>query len=188
MSSAHDTPASLLERLRQPDAAAWSRFVRLYTPLLYAWACRLRLQPADAADLLQEVFTLLVKELPQFHYQTNGSFRGWLRTVLLNAWRARQRRRRPAPLGPEHLERFPDPAAPELLSEAEERRLLLERALALLKDEFGPATWRVFCAYALDGRPAAEVAAEAGTSANAVYIVKSRVLERLRRELRGLLD
>src|SRR5579871_5497349 len=33
------TPASLLERLRQPEGpAAWERFVFLYTPLLCHWA------------------------------------------------------------------------------------------------------------------------------------------------------
>jgi hypothetical protein len=32
----HTTPVSLLDRLRQPAAAAsWDRFVELYTPLLY---------------------------------------------------------------------------------------------------------------------------------------------------------
>jgi len=37
------TSVSLLERLRQPTAQqAWQRFVDLYTPLLYYWACRHR--------------------------------------------------------------------------------------------------------------------------------------------------
>jgi hypothetical protein len=40
-----ETPASLLERLRQPDVKApWVRFVELYTPLLYYCAGRLGLQ------------------------------------------------------------------------------------------------------------------------------------------------
>ena len=37
----HSTSGSLLARLRQPsDEAAWVRFVKLYTPLLYHWAQR----------------------------------------------------------------------------------------------------------------------------------------------------
>src|SRR2546421_13117696 len=70
-----DTPASLLERLRQPAApAAWNRFVELYTPVLYAWTRRLGLQPADAADLVQDVFTILVQKLPTFQYDKQKSF------------------------------------------------------------------------------------------------------------------
>ncbi len=38
------------------------------------------------------------------------------------------------------------------------------------------------------GRPAAEVAAELGVTINSVYLAKSRVLPRLRKELEGLLD
>src|SRR5437764_5198815 len=88
----HTTSISLLERLRQPgEAEAWQRFVDLYTPLLYYWACRLGLQEQDAADLVQEVFTLLVQKLPDFIYNRQKSFRSWLRTVLLNKWRAYRR-------------------------------------------------------------------------------------------------
>ena len=88
-----DTPASLLERLRRPtDEAAWDRFVRLYTPLIYTWARRAGLQSADAADLVKEVLTTLVRTLPEFTYQKQQSFRAWLRTVTLNKWRDRCRR------------------------------------------------------------------------------------------------
>ena len=49
----HTTPVSLLQRLRDSaDQAAWGRFVRLYTPLLYSWARHVGLQEPDAADLV----------------------------------------------------------------------------------------------------------------------------------------
>jgi RNA polymerase sigma-70 factor (ECF subfamily) len=61
------TPITLLERLRRrDDAAAWAQFVRLYTPLLWSWARRAGLSKDDAADLLQDVFATLVRELPAF--------------------------------------------------------------------------------------------------------------------------
>src|SRR5881397_142301 len=88
------TIPSLLERVRRPaDEDAWGRFVQLYTPLLFFWARRLGLQDQDAHDQVQEVFTLLVQKLPEFQYDRQKGFRNWLRTVLLNNWRDRLRRR-----------------------------------------------------------------------------------------------
>ena len=82
------TPASLLERLRQPfEPDAWNRFVSLYTPLIYSWGRRAGLQDEDSADLVQEVFVTLLDVLPTFTYDRHKSFRGWLRTITLNKWR-----------------------------------------------------------------------------------------------------
>ena len=76
-------PPSLLQQLRSSDdQRAWRRFVDLYTPLLFYWARCVGLQESDAADLVQEVFTLLVRKLPEFTYDHNKGFRNWLRTVL----------------------------------------------------------------------------------------------------------
>src|SRR3954471_10251517 len=88
------THASLLERLRLPEEqAAWERFVQLYTPLLHRMALRLSVPETDEADLLQEVFAVLVRELPEFKYDPRLLFRGWLWTVLANKWREQRRRR-----------------------------------------------------------------------------------------------
>src|SRR5690349_11904006 len=77
--SMEDTPASLLERLRRPgDQAAWVRFVQLYTPLIFQWAHRLGVAEADAADLVQDIFATLVQKLPDFTYDRDRRFRGWL--------------------------------------------------------------------------------------------------------------
>jgi RNA polymerase sigma-70 factor (ECF subfamily) len=182
------TPASLLERLQQPDQqAAWARFADLYTPLIYYWARRAGLQPPEASDLVQEVFVVLLRRLPDFHYDRKRSFRSWLRTVTLNKWRELHRRVA-VPARTVDIDNLDvgsleggDPFADE-----EYRRLLTGRALEVMQAEFEPATWKAFWECTVEERPAAEVARQLGISTNAVYIAKSRVLTRLRQELQGL--
>jgi RNA polymerase sigma-70 factor (ECF subfamily) len=185
-----DTPASLLERLRCPaDADSWARFVRLYTPLLYSWAYRVGLQESDAADLIQDVFALLVRKLPEFTYDRNKSFRAWLRTVTLNTWRQRARR---AAVPTEHNDRAladaaqPDPA--EAFWEGEYRQHLVGQALRLMEAQFQPESWQACWKHVVEGKSAAEVAKELGMTPGAVRAAKFRVLTRLRQELAGLLD
>lgn len=51
-----DTRLSLIVRLQgEPDAAAWTEFVRLYRPVVVRLARRRGLQDADADDLAQQV-------------------------------------------------------------------------------------------------------------------------------------
>ncbi len=69
------TPPSLLQQLRSPDdQRAWRRFVDLYTPLLFYWARRVGLQESDAADLVQEVFTVLVASYRSLPTTTTRTF------------------------------------------------------------------------------------------------------------------
>jgi RNA polymerase sigma-70 factor (ECF subfamily) len=185
------TSPSLLERLRGPnDPAAWGRFVDLYTPLLYQWARRAGLQGADASDLVQEVFVVLVRHMPVFVYAPNKSFRSWLRTVTLNKWRERQRRLPEPTLGSSDpsLIDLPAPEDPATFEETEYRQHLARRALQLMQTEFAATTWKACWEVVVAGRRAAEVAAELGISVDSVYTARSRVLRRLRQELSGLLD
>jgi RNA polymerase sigma-70 factor (ECF subfamily) len=185
------TSVSLLERLRQPDQPdAWPRFVELYTPLLFYWARRAGLQPADAADLVQDVFAVLVRKLPEFRHDQRKSFRSWLRTVTLNKWhdRGRRRGRIPSENGDVDLDEQTGPGGLEEFWEDEHRQFLLRRAMELMRTEFQPNTWQACWEHGFRQRPAAEVAAELGISENAVYIAKVRVVRRLRQELQGLLD
>jgi RNA polymerase sigma-70 factor (ECF subfamily) len=187
----HTTSFSLLERLKQPLAEdAWRRFVDLYTPLLFFWARRLGLQEQDAADLVQEVFALLIQKLPAFTYDPQGSFRGWLRTVMQNKWRERQRGKShgAVPAEPALLDNLASPDPVLELSEEEFQQRLTVRAMQLMQAEFEPTTWRACWEHVVGGREAAEVARELGITVNAVYLAKSRVLRRLRQELAGMLD
>jgi RNA polymerase sigma-70 factor, ECF subfamily len=184
----HTTSFSLLERLRQSGKpeAEWKRFVQLYTPLLFYWARKLGLTAPDAADLVQDVFVVLVQKLPEFVYdRQKKNFRGWLRTILFNKWRDLCRRRK-GRQGPVLSEELPDDAA--LFAEEEYRAHLVQQALQLMQAEFQPTTWKACWEYMILDRPAEEVARELGMTVNAVYLAKTRVLSRLRQELEGLLD
>jgi DNA-directed RNA polymerase specialized sigma24 family protein len=77
-----ETSASLLERLRTcPDEAAWQRLDDLYQPLIRRWLLRDPSLREDADDLVQEVMSVLVRELPRFRRRRNGSFRRWRRNI-----------------------------------------------------------------------------------------------------------
>jgi RNA polymerase sigma-70 factor, ECF subfamily len=187
----HSTSVSLLERLRGTgERPAWDRFVALYTPLLLHWARRLEAQESDAADLVQDVLAILVKEMPRFQHRADKRFRGWLWTVTLNRWRELCRRRVKVPISltDSALEDATFPDEQQSFDEEEYRQYIVSRALQLMQADFQPDTWKACWEYVVRDRPAADVAVELGISVNAVHLAKSRVLRRLREELNGLLD
>jgi RNA polymerase sigma-70 factor (ECF subfamily) len=192
-----DTSLSLLQRLRQTSAPAdWERLVGIYRPLIQGWLLRHGLSSADSDDLTQEVFAIVVRQLPGFdHSSQPGAFRCWLRNVTVNRLRAFWRKRqgeRPAAGGSdagELLAQLEDPGSgPSRLWDQEHDRHVMARLLEIIEAEFNPTDWRAFRRYVLDGEPAAAVAAELGVSVNVVLLAKSRILRRLRQEAQGFLD
>jgi RNA polymerase sigma-70 factor (ECF subfamily) len=191
--AASATSLTLLERIRAADPEAWRRLVHLYGPLVYSWARRSGLGDTDAADLLQEVWKSVAAALDRFRRDAGGgTFRGWLWTIARNKIRDHYRAEqgKAAAVGGtdacQMLQTIPE-EEPADESGAEDHRLL-HAALDLIRPEFEDRTWRAFWATAVDGRAAADVGAELGLAANAVYQAKSRVLRRLRHEMAGLFD
>ena len=187
---ADSTPLSPLERLQKPAAQdAWARFVRLYTPILYHFARSTGLQETDAADLVQDVFVLLLDKLPEFRHNGADSFRSWLRTVTLNKWRERARRAALPMAGRDDmLAGLADADPLESYWETDYRRHLVAQALHLMQAEFQPTTWQACWANVVEGQSAPEVAEQLGLTPGAVRAAKFRVLSRLRRELNGLVE
>jgi RNA polymerase sigma-70 factor (ECF subfamily) len=186
------TPRSLLDRICGGDQHAWRALLAIYEPLLHHWLRSAGLETADRDDLTQQVLTVLVRKLPSFrHSGRDGAFRAWLRSVTLRE--VAEFRRRGAGLpglcAPEDLEAIPSPLD-ELAGawDAEYERHVLSGLLAVVEPEFTPSAWRAFRRIALEGGSPRDVAAEMGTTVNAVTLAKSRVLRRLRQEARGLVE
>lgn len=188
------TSYSLLECARDPsDATSWRRLTDLYSPLIRRWVRPHVAQPADTDDVLQDVLTTLVRELPRFeHNGRTGAFRAWLKTMTVNRLRVHWRTRQPASGSDtvlEQLNQIEDPRSE--LSRAwddEHDRHVVQTLLESIRLEFQPATWRAFEATTRDGQATADVAAHLGVSVNAVLISKSRVLKRLRQKAVGLIE
>ncbi|MDX1967548.1 MAG: sigma-70 family RNA polymerase sigma factor [Planctomycetaceae bacterium] len=185
------TSVSLFRRLREPQPdAAWQRFVDLYGPLIFRWGCQKGLSATDAADLVQDVLATLLVKLPEFEYDPTRRFRGWLRTIVVN--RACDLRRRnarlPANAADEVLAQLTVVEDVDLFLDAEYCRLLVHRALELLRSEFSSATWEAGRRQLLEGVRAGDAAQQLGLSLNAAYLAKSRLLSRLREELAGLME
>lgn len=187
------TALSMLDRVRRDDAEAWRRMVHLYSPLIFSWCLKAGVGNEDAADLMQEVWSSVSSHIGKFERTSDyGSFRGWLWTITRNKLHDFQRKRAHAAVA------VGGSAAQQWMIEVPDREPddsadtssggLMHRALQLIRGDFEPNTWSAFWRTSVEGATAAEVGAELKLSVDAVYQAKSRVLRRLREELRGLVD
>jgi RNA polymerase sigma-70 factor (ECF subfamily) len=196
MTDAPETRLSLLVRIRdRQDSAAWVDFVAIYAPLVYGLARRHGLQDADAADLTQEVLRAVVSAAAHFAYDpARGTFRGWLFTVARNRIRklAQERRRQATGTGGAQTQRVledqPAPEAEECQWEREYQEQLFEWAAEKVKPGFRATTWQAFWETAVENRDARTVGDDLGMSVGAVYIARSRVLARIREQIRAVQD
>ncbi|MDA1016424.1 MAG: sigma-70 family RNA polymerase sigma factor [Planctomycetota bacterium] len=192
-----ETSLSLLTRLRRsPESESWNRLVELYAPLIRTWLRKYDIQLGDVDDLVQEVLLAVSKDLGKFdHGGQPGAFRGWLKAILVNRlrnfWRARERRpqaRADSDIA-ERLAQLDDPASEmSQIWNRQHDQYVLRQLLALAEPHFAPSTWKAFYLVTLEGKRADEVAEQLEISVNAVFIAKSRVLNRLRQEADGLVE
>jgi len=190
------TSLSLLERARGNDPEAWRRIVHLFSPLVHYWCRQSGLDEHDAADLAQDVFRSVAASLERFRREKTGdSFRGWLWGVTRNRLRDHYRKhadRIAAVGGSEAQAQFveiPDEEPPcNDVSSVASRGSVIRAALELIRGDYEDRSWQAFWRVAVEGHSPADVATELGLTVFAVYQVKYRLTQRLRRELAGLVE
>lgn len=187
----NDTKLSLLALAADHDALAWNKIVELYSPLILTWCRRHGLSEADGQDVAQDVFVTLAKSLPEFSKTREGdSFRAWLATITRTRISDFYRRRAKSPVAyggstaQQLLQEAPevDEAASFEISESD-RKVVLHRALEVIRGDFDETTWKAFWGTTVDGKDATTLSLEIGVSSNAVRKSKARVLKRLREEM-----
>jgi RNA polymerase sigma-70 factor (ECF subfamily) len=186
--AAEETRVSLVDNVCKGNSESWSEFVSLYEPLLYSYVLSKGLPKFDAADVVQDIFIKLFRELPRFKLDhKRGRFRTWLwqitSTTIVDWARQRKRRERLSEAGrqrQEELEKANESPDPEWDMAFEKR--ILNFVLASVKETIQPKTWASFEQHILLGRPSALVGEELDLSANAVNANSSRVLAKVREE------
>jgi RNA polymerase sigma-70 factor (ECF subfamily) len=165
----------------------------LYGPLVYLWCRRWHLQPADAADLAQDVFTAMLAKVAEFRRdRPDDSFRGWLWTIAQNKIRDRFRRRHEQAQGgtdaQQRLAQIPDSSeeSNEAASSSNDAGVLERRVLEGVRAGVEDRTWEAFWRITVGGQAVADIAADLGITAAAVYKAKYRVARLIRQEIREL--
>lgn len=186
-----ETDPSLLERLRDHrDREAWDEFVAVYRPALVRFALRKGMQPTDAEDLAQTVLMAVAGAIGRWEVDAHRArFSTWLSTVANRQVIDELRRRVPAVGGTTADARLGEQEArgeDSRLLRNEVRRQCFLRASAVVRDEFPEASWTAFWLTAVEGRPAAEVAARVGKTVGAVYAARGRVMRRLVERVREM--
>ena len=191
------TSESLLFRLQQHalstetdvDQSAWDTFVALYTPLMFHWARKVGLGQADAADLVQEVLTIVFRRLPDLKYDRQGSFRGWLRTVTLNKYRERLRKKTLPVIDASGsmVDGLASVPQAESTWDIDYGRILLRQAMDQMQCDFEPVTWQALLAVMRENLSVEQASQVHDVSSWTIYSARSRLMRRLREELDGML-
>jgi RNA polymerase sigma-70 factor, ECF subfamily len=74
--------ALLVERLRQGEDAAYEELIATYQDQVFNLICRLLNQPADAPDVVQEVFLKVFRNLN--HFQGKSTLKTWIYRIAVN--------------------------------------------------------------------------------------------------------
>jgi len=192
------TRASLLHRLKNwRDDASWQNFFDTYWKLIYGVARRAGLSDTEAQDVVQETMVSVAKHMPTFKYDPAiGSFKAWLLTMT--RWRIIAQFRKRGPIvqpgddadstGTAMVEKLADPAGQtiEAVWEAEWENNLLEAAIARVKRHIEPEKYQIFDFYVNKDWPPAKVAERFNVSVDQVYLVKHRVTEAIKTEVKRL--
>lgn len=190
------TSLTLIERVRAQDKCAWGVFAKLYAPVLYGWCRSCGLQDADAADVAQDVLVIVAAKIESFQRENPGqSLRAWMRTITKNKCRdlIRARKRHATAAGGTDAQvmmgEILEPSADIEPDDGgfDDEAAVIQSAIEILRVEFEDRTWQAFVQTAIDGRKAADVAADLNMTVGNVYTAKSRVLSRLRTEFAELL-
>jgi RNA polymerase sigma-70 factor (ECF subfamily) len=186
------TQPSLVVRIRDAkDTEAWQQFVGIYAPVVYGYLRKRGVQDADAAELTQEVLQGVAAGVGRLNYDPRrGSFSGWLFTLahlrlhdLLNRQR-RQGRGSGDTDAQEWLEAQAVRDDDTTLWAGEYEQGLFAWAAEQVRGDVHESTWQAFWQTAVEGKSDKVVAQRLGMSVAAVYLAKSRVMARLRGQIR----
>ena len=188
------TSTTLLDGLLDPaNRTVWNQYVDRYRPLVVRFCGRVGLEANDAEDVAQTSLLDFSQAYTAGSYdRERGRLREWLYGIVRNRIKNFRRRRkdREVQVGADADGPFAELAAREdfeELWEEEWRDAVIRQCLHEVRREVEEQTYRAFELFAVEERPANQVAQELGITPNAVYGAKRRIMERLK-ELRPMIE
>jgi RNA polymerase sigma-70 factor (ECF subfamily) len=170
--------AALVERIARGDASALSEVMALHAPALMRFATRYLRSPADADEVLQDVFLRAERALRRGTQPEQ--LPAWLFTITVNRCRSFRRRWRPLVSGPVADRAMDTAVASDAGFDAAAWREEIERALATL----APILREAFLLKHVEGLEYRDMTGITGASVPALKMRVARACEQLRDCLR----
>jgi RNA polymerase sigma-70 factor (ECF subfamily) len=189
-----ETRPSLILKLREPGhEQAWGEFVMAYEPFLKRLVERLGVPSRHVPDAVQQILAAVVQSVEQWSDDGDPeSFRRWIQRVSRNVvikFMTRERRQVAGRGGTDLLGQLQE--IPEQPSQEQLRRYefeLIVWAAERVRDEFQATSWAAFWQTLVEGLPVAEVARNLGVSPGSIYMSRSRIMARIRRQVSDVLE
>lgn len=189
------TSATLLEAIgADPGSPRWTEFVARYRPVMEAFLSDFY-PSVSAEDVMQETLIVLVRKLPDYHYDPDvkGRFKSWLLGILKNKAREALRRQGKIAKADGAAKEFADVSQKDRSQDGDDadwRIAAYEVALQqlLANPNRTERTRQIFIRTALKGEDPVKVAALFGTTRNNVDQIKNRLTAELRELATRLAD
>jgi len=187
------TTTRLLDALKDhANEPVWTQLDARYRPVIAGLARRLGATGAESEEVAQQTLAEFVQAYRLGRYdRSKGRLSSWVLGIARNTTLAAiRRRRRESGVTAETAQPEVDEESLRRVWADERDKVILLRALAVLRDEssIDDRTLSAFELVALRGVPAAEVGAQCGMSVDQVYVAKSRVTRSLRAEVQRLTE
>ena len=184
--SYHDatTRSSVLAAVKDTgDAAAWARFFDLYAGFVFAIARSKGLSSEDADDIVQGVFSELVRKMPTFEYdRAKGKFRSYL-LGLIN-WRVLDKLKadkRESELNAVYCEEEKSvPVSESAFIDREWQNAAFNEALRRLQEEARPDHFAAFVESTVEGIDTETVMRLHGMTRDNIYQIRARFTAKLK--------
>ena len=194
------TRASLIGRLKDwQDQKSWEEFFNTYWKLIYGVARKTGLSDAEAQDVVQDTMATVVRQMPNFTYNPAiGSFKGWL--LNTTRWKIANQFRKRGPVShAEHppgetgtstdpMHYIPDDSirTVEEIWDSEWQQNVFEAAMQKVKQKADPHKYQIFDLYVNKDWTVEKIAKVFNVSADQIYLIKHRLMEQIKEEVKRL--
>lgn len=184
------TRLSLLERAQNPDdEQAWSEFTEYYSQFVTMVTVRLGVHSNDRDDLTQEIILSLWKSLPKLQLDySKGRFRSWISSIINRRVVDHYRKVKSLATKNERLqnqidkiESISEPEIEDIIQE-EWKAYVIQIAMQNIAPVFSGKAMDVFT-LSMKGKSTEDIATELDLKNGSIRKLKSRVKERLLKEI-----
>lgn len=190
------TDPNLIERVKDwREDEGWREFYERYAPAIKAHAQRSGLSPEEAQDVVQTTMLKVATYIPKFEYdRAICKFRTWLNQIvnqrIIGIWRERRKFHLSEEVRAELGSRVGGEVNPceNPVTQSELEHGMLQVCLARVRVAVKPKHWQIFEANTIGRLSAREVAQRYDTTLANVWVIRHRLILRLKAEWRALLN